>query len=69
MLVVGVVEVLEAGSFVVADPGGVGGLLIILEISCGLPFVVSHIFGPKSQVAADRRVYHGPLTTGDFPRG
>ena len=41
----------------------------MLEISCGLPFVISHIFGPDSQVAADRRVYHGRSTTDDFPLG
>ena len=72
-LVVVVVEVLEVGSFVVADcfpwSSSVGGLLIVLEILCGLPFVVSHIFGPDSQVATDRPLQYGPSTTGDFPPG
>ena len=41
-------------------------MLLVLH---DLPFMVSHIFGPNSQVASDHGIYHGLSTYGDLLPG
>ena len=44
-------------------------MLIMLSLLHDLLSVVSHIFGPDSQVAVDHGIYHGLLTHGDLLPG
>ena len=54
---------------VFARSGGGDGLLVMLLVLHDLPFMVSHIFGPDSQVAVDHGIYHGLSTYGDLLPG
>ena len=49
-----------------AQSGGGDGLLVMVLVLHDLPFMVTNIFGPNSQVTVDHGIYHGLSTDGDL---